>query len=54
VPEFEVEEAQERLDELLDRAVAGEEIVVTSNGVPLAMLKPLRRLPERQSFDPAR
>jgi len=54
VPAFEVEEAQARLDELMDRAVAGEEIVVTSNGVPLAMLEPVRNQPEPPAVAPAR
>ena len=54
VPEFEVAVAQARLDELIDRAVAGEEIVVTSNGVPLAVLESLRGRPEQPASAPAR
>jgi prevent-host-death family protein len=54
VPEFEVAVAQARLDELIDRALAGEEIVVTSDGVPLAVLEPLRKQPEQPTSASAR
>ncbi len=40
--EFTVEEAQERLAELLDRAESGEEIVITRFGAPLVRLQPVR------------
>lgn len=40
--EFTVEEAQERLAELLDRAETGEEIVITRFGVPSVRLQPVR------------
>lgn len=38
--EFTVEEAQERLAELLDRTESGEEIVITRFGVPSVTLAP--------------
>jgi prevent-host-death family protein len=37
-----VAEAKAKLSELLDRAAAGEEIVVTRSGKPIARLAPLR------------
>lgn len=40
--EFTVEEAQERLPELLDRVESGEEIVITRFGGASAALKPVR------------
>lgn len=44
-----VRNAKARLSELLDRAAAGEEIVITSDGKPKARIVPMRtaRLPYR-------
>jgi antitoxin (DNA-binding transcriptional repressor) of toxin-antitoxin stability system len=47
---FEVDEAQERLREILSRVAAGAEVVLTDGQVPLARLlpiaeKPLERVP---------
>jgi prevent-host-death family protein len=41
--EFSLEEAQERLSELLDRAEAGEDIAITRFGAPSVTLTPTRR-----------
>ena len=43
----EVEDAQVHLDELIDQALLGEEIVITQAGKPVARLVPLPE-PERQ------
>ncbi|MGP4018236.1 type II toxin-antitoxin system Phd/YefM family antitoxin [Saccharopolyspora sp. 5N708] len=40
--EFSVDEARERLVELLDRAESGEEIVITRFGAPSVWLQPAR------------
>jgi prevent-host-death family protein len=39
---YTVEEAQDRLDELIDRVLAGERIIITRNGEPVAELGPAR------------
>ena len=39
---FEIEEAQERMDELLDLAEAGEDVIVTRAGAPLVRLEPIQ------------
>ncbi len=41
--EFSVEQAQERLPELLDRVESGEEIVLTRFGVPSVRLDPVHQ-----------
>ncbi len=40
--EHSITEAEERLSELIDRALAGEGIVITREGRPAVELKPLR------------
>ena len=40
-------EAKTHLSELVDRAAAGEEIVIAKAGVPMARLVPLRAVHER-------
>ena len=42
---IDIDEARENLPQLVDRAAAGEEIVITRNGVPLARLVPPPRQP---------
>jgi prevent-host-death family protein len=37
-----IAEAEARMDELLDAALAGEEVVITRDDVPVAMLMPIR------------
>ena len=41
-------DAKTRLSALVDRAAAGEEIVIARNGVPRARLVPIERLGERR------
>jgi prevent-host-death family protein len=41
--QFNIAEAKARLSELLDRASAGEDIVIARSGKPLARLTPLKR-----------
>lgn len=41
-------EAKTRLSQLVDKAAAGEEIVIARNGHPVARLVPLQRQPERR------
>jgi prevent-host-death family protein len=43
-----VAEAKAKLSALLDRALAGEDIVIARAGKPLARLVPLKRLPRRK------
>ena len=38
--ELSIEEAGPRLDELIDRMLAGEEVILTRNGRPVARLVP--------------
>ena len=42
-------EAKTRLSELVDRASAGEEIVIAKSGVPTARLVPLRAVHEQRA-----
>lgn len=42
-------EAKTRLSELVDRASAGEEIVIAKSGVPTARLVPLRAVHEHRA-----
>jgi antitoxin (DNA-binding transcriptional repressor) of toxin-antitoxin stability system len=37
-----IDEAAERLEELVDRACAGEEVSISVNGIPMVGLKPYR------------
>jgi prevent-host-death family protein len=41
--EIPASEAEECLDELIDRALAGEEIILTLEGRPVAKLRPVDR-----------
>jgi prevent-host-death family protein len=41
-------EAKTNLSQLVDRAAAGEEIIIAKNGVPLARLVPLEARPARR------
>jgi len=43
-----IDETRTRLDELVARAAAGEEILIATNGVAIARLAPLAALPERR------
>jgi prevent-host-death family protein len=38
---FEIDEADERLEELIDRAEAGEEVIITREGVAVMRLTPV-------------
>jgi prevent-host-death family protein len=42
VPEFNVHEAKTNLSQLLDRALEGEEILISRYGMPVAKLTPVR------------
>jgi prevent-host-death family protein len=42
-------EAKTNLSQLVDRAAAGEEIIIAKNGVPLARLVPLEARPIRRT-----
>jgi prevent-host-death family protein len=42
---YSVAEAKNTLPKLIDRALHGEEVVITRHGKPVAELKPLRRQP---------
>ena len=42
---YSVVEAKNTLPKLIDRALQGEEVVITRHGKPVAELKPLRRRP---------
>ena len=44
-------EAKNRLSELLDRAVAGEEVVITRRGEPEVVLTPLRKPISREEAE---
>ncbi len=46
--QFNIAEAKAKLSELLDRALAGEEIVIARAGKPLARLTPVRNQPQRK------
>lgn len=41
-----VAEAQNRLSELIDQALGGEEVVITRHGTAVVELRPLRSAPE--------
>jgi prevent-host-death family protein len=43
-------DAKTRLSELVDRAAAGEEIIIAKAGEPMARLVPLRAVHERRVF----
>ena len=50
---FSVADAKNRLPSLIDKALAGEEVVITRRGTPVVELRPVsrqgRRLPARMS-----
>ncbi len=44
---YSVATAKNALPSLIDKAIAGEEVVITRSGKPVAELRPTGRLPER-------
>jgi prevent-host-death family protein len=42
-----ITQAESRLDELVDRAEAGEEVILTCNGRPVVQLVPFERKPDQ-------
>ena len=46
---YSVAEAKNKLSALIKRAVAGEDVVITSHGQPVAELKAIRRTPKRMT-----
>ena len=44
---YSVAEAKSRLPELIDRALNGEDVVITRHGQPVAALNPIERSPRR-------
>src|ERR1700733_6052571 len=48
IAQFNIAEAKAKLSELLDRALAGEEIVIARAGKPLARLAPMKSKPSRK------
>jgi prevent-host-death family protein len=40
-----VAEAKNHLSELIEKAIGGEEVVITRHGMPVAMIKPVVRQP---------
>lgn len=51
---IDLEEAQERLPELLREAARGADVVLTEGGEPVARLVPIARAPGRRQFGSAR
>lgn len=45
MPAYSVAEAKNTLPKLIDRALRGEEVVITRRGKPIAELRPVQRLP---------
>jgi prevent-host-death family protein len=45
MPQHSVADAKAHLSELIDRALAGEAIVITRHGTPVVALKPVARAP---------
>ena len=45
MPAYSVAEAKNTLPKLIDRALQGEEVIITRRGKPLAELRPLKRVP---------
>ena len=45
MPAYSVAEAKNTLPKLIDRALEGEEVVITRRGQPVAELRPVQRLP---------
>lgn len=51
---YSVAEAKNTLPSLIDKAVAGEEVIITRHGKPVAELKPMARpvkMPSKEAFD---
>jgi prevent-host-death family protein len=48
---YSVAEAKNKLSQLIKRAVAGEDIVITSHGQPVVALKPVRHAAKRMTED---
>jgi prevent-host-death family protein len=46
---YSVAEAKNKLSQLIKRAVAGEDVVITSHGQPVVELKPIKRQPKRMT-----
>jgi prevent-host-death family protein len=46
---YSVAEAKNKLSALIKRAVAGEDVVITSHGQPVVELKPVKRQPKRMT-----
>ena len=42
-----ITEAESRLDELVDRAEAGDEVILTCNGRPVVQLVPIEKKPDQ-------
>ena len=42
-----ITEAENRLDELVDRAEAGDEVILTCNGRPVVQLVPIGKQPDQ-------
>ena len=42
---YSVAEAKNRLSELIERALAGEDVTITRHGKPVVMLRPVEKLP---------
>ena len=47
-----ITEAESKLDELVDRAEAGEEVILASDGRPAVQLVPVEKKPERAPHFP--
>ena len=46
---YSVAEAKNKLSALIKRAVAGEDVIITSHGQPIVELKPVKRTPKRMT-----
>ena len=44
-----VAEAKNKLSQLIKRAVEGEDVVITSHGLPIVELKPVKRQPKEMT-----
>jgi prevent-host-death family protein len=54
VPQFNVAEAKARLSQLIQKALAGEDVVVAKDNKPLVRLVPLKRVARRRRPGSAR
>jgi prevent-host-death family protein len=48
VAQVNVYEAKTRLSQLLDQAIAGEDVIIARNGTPVVQLVPVQRRPVRR------